>query len=70
MRVKFLAAAAALVLLAACDSGTSGSGGITGSGSAPVLANPPGSGVGQGGVNSGALGAGGVRAGSQEDLNQ
>ncbi len=69
-RVKFLAAAAALVLLAACDSGTSGSGGVTGSGGAPVLANPPGAGVGQGGVNQGALGAGGVRAGSQEDLNQ
>jgi peptidoglycan-associated lipoprotein len=62
MRVKFLAAVAALFLLAACESGTSNSGG------APVLANPPPGGIGQGGVNQGAVGTGGIRAGSQEDL--
>ena len=67
MRVKIFAAAAALLFLAACESGTSGSGGVIGSGSGPVLANPPGTGqagIGQAGAPRG------VVPGSQEDLQQ
>ncbi|MCM0021239.1 MAG: OmpA family protein, partial [Tagaea sp.] len=69
--MKILAAAAALVLLAACESGTNNTGGVSGTGGAPVLANPPGGSAGQGGVNQGTLGGrGGAAAGSQEDLQQ
>ncbi len=67
MPVKIFAAAAALLFLAACESGTSGSGGVIGSGSGPVLANPPGTGqagIGQAGAPRG------VVPGSQEDLQQ
>ena len=68
MRVKIFAAAAALLFLAACESGTSGGGGVTGSGTGPTLANPPG--TGQAGIGQGAAGARGVVPGSQEDLQQ
>ncbi|MBI1243392.1 MAG: peptidoglycan-associated lipoprotein Pal [Alphaproteobacteria bacterium] len=69
MRTKFLAAIAALALLAACDTPGSNSGGVTGSGGVPAVANAPtNSGAG---IGSGALGAAGsVRPGSQEDLAQ
>jgi peptidoglycan-associated lipoprotein len=68
MRVKILAAAAALFLLAACESGTSNTGGVTGTGGAPVLANPPSGGIGQGGV--GQAGAARTAASLQEDLQR
>ena len=69
MRTKFLAAVAALALLAACDTPGSSSGGVTGSGGVPAGANAP---AGSGsGIGSGALGgAGSIRPGSQEDLAQ
>jgi peptidoglycan-associated lipoprotein len=68
MRVKILAAAAALFLLAACESGTTNSGGVTGTGGGPTLANPPPVGIGQGGANQ----AGAVRtsASLQEELQR
>jgi peptidoglycan-associated lipoprotein len=69
MRIKMLAAVAALALLAACDSTGTNSSGVTGTGGVPAVANAPGSGIGSSGVGSGALGgAGAVRPGSQEDL--
>ncbi|MBL8806274.1 MAG: peptidoglycan-associated lipoprotein Pal [Rhodospirillales bacterium] len=69
MRTKFLAAVAALTLLAACDTPGSNSGGVTGSGGVPAVANAP-SNAGAG-VGSGALGGpGAIRPGSQEDLAQ
>lgn len=68
MRVKILAAAAALLLLAACESGTSNTGGVTGTGGAPVLANPPSGGIGQGGV--GQAGAARTSASLQEELQR
>jgi peptidoglycan-associated lipoprotein len=70
MRVKFLAAAAALFLLAACESGTTNSGGITGTGGAPVLANPPPGGIGQGGVGQGGLAGARTAASMQEELQR
>jgi peptidoglycan-associated lipoprotein len=70
MRVKIFAAAAALLFLAACESGTSNTGGASGTGGAPVLANPPPGGIGQSGVGQTGTGARGVAPGSQEDLQQ
>jgi peptidoglycan-associated lipoprotein len=69
MRVKILAAAAALLLLAACESGTSNTGGVTGTGGAPVLANPPSGGIGQGGVGQAGAGAR-TSASLQEELQR
>ncbi len=68
MRVKVFAAAAALFLLAACESGTSNTGGVTGTGGGPTLANQPPAGIGQGGVGQ----AGGARSAAslQEDLQR
>ena len=68
MRIKLLAAVAALALLAACDTAGTNSGGVSGTSGVPAVANAPGSGIGSAGVGSGALGAGAVRPGSQEDL--
>ncbi len=68
MRIKMLAAVAALALLAACDTAGTNSGGVSGTGGVPAVANAPASGIGSAGVGSGALAAGQARAGSQEDL--
>jgi peptidoglycan-associated lipoprotein len=70
LRAKLLAAVAVAALLGACDSTGTNSGGATGSGGIPAVANAP-TGVGSAGVNSGNLGgAGAIRPGSQEDLAQ
>jgi peptidoglycan-associated lipoprotein len=66
MRIKLLAAVAALALLAACDTAGTNSGGLSGTGGVPAVANAPG--AGGSGIGSGALGANAVRPGSQEDL--
>ena len=68
MRVKFLAAAAALALLGACDTTGTNTGSAGGSSSGiPALANQPS--VGNAGVGAANVGnVGGVLPGSQEDL--
>jgi peptidoglycan-associated lipoprotein len=67
MRTTLLAALAAASLLAACDTAGTATGGVSGTGGAPVVANPPAS--GGAGIGASALGGpGAARPGSQEDL--